>query len=118
MTVLASEPLVEQQANLMRHLAEVLKQYEIGGSFRLMFVPSGLEISDDEVLVQDVNAEERVVEIRPRKLTDLSLGEVLHATQVIDPSDESLIVHAGNSSGWDCKSYTRPNGSTGHLYAT
>ncbi|MBL1120505.1 hypothetical protein JK364_50675 [Streptomyces sp. 110] len=118
MTVLAAEPLVEQQANLMRHLAEVLKKHEIGGSFRLMFVPSGLEISDDEVLVQDVNLEKRVVEVRPRKLTDLGLGEVLHATQVIDPLDESLIAHAGNSSGWDCKSYTRPNGSTGHLYAT
>ncbi|MBO3681711.1 hypothetical protein [Streptomyces sp. NEAU-YJ-81] len=118
MTVLASEPVVEQQANLMRQLAEVLKQHEIGGCFRLMFVPSGLKISDDEVLVQDVNAEQRVIEIRPRKLTQLSLGDVLHATQVIDPSDESLIDHASNPVASDCKAVDRVPGGTGHHYAT
>ncbi|WP_413809678.1 hypothetical protein [Streptomyces sp. OE57] len=118
MTVLASEPLLEQQANLMRHLAEVLKQHEIGGSFRLMFVPSELEISDDEVLVQAVNQEKRVVEIRPRALTELSTGDVLHAMQVIDPTDESLTARGPGPFGKDCKVSLRLNGSRGHLYAT
>ncbi|MFD5385546.1 hypothetical protein [Streptomyces sp. NPDC056669] len=118
MTVLATEPQVEQHANLMQQLHDVLKQHEIGGAFRLMFVPSVMQISDDEVLVQAVNAERRVVEIRPRKLTELTPGDVLHATQVIDPSDEPLIVHARGSFGGDCKASKRPDGSTGHLYAT
>ncbi|MEU4896225.1 hypothetical protein AB0B12_26315 [Streptomyces sp. NPDC044780] len=118
MTVLASEPLLEQQANLMRQLTEVLKQHEIGGSFRLMFVPSELEISEEEVLVQDVNTEERVVEIRPRALTELSTGDVLHATQVIDPAEESLLGRGPGPFGRDCKVWLRLDGSRGHVYAT
>lgn len=118
MTVLATEPQVEQHANLMQQLHDVLKQHEIGGAFRLMFVPSELEVSDDEVLVQAVNTERGVVEIRPCKLSELTPGEVLHATQVIDPSDEPLIARGPGPFGKDCKASLRLNGSRGHLYAT
>jgi hypothetical protein len=117
-TVTSSETLVEQQVNLMRKLNDVLKQHEIGGAFCLMYVPSELDISDDEVLIQDVDAERRMVEIRPRKLTQLGLGDVLHATQIINPTDHSLSHYARNRRTQHCYATQRPDdGSTGHLYA-
>ncbi|MEU0722809.1 hypothetical protein [Streptomyces sp. NPDC006140] len=115
MTVLASGTLVEQQAELMRQLNDVLKQHEIGRDFRIMFAPPQLDVAEDEVLVQVVNPEKRMVEIHPRRLTELHLGDTIHATQVIDPSDEAFGNYSTSQRATTYLKTTRPDGSKGHL---
>ncbi|QOV40175.1 hypothetical protein IM697_18300 [Streptomyces ferrugineus] len=59
-----------------------------------MHTPHDLDLAPDEVLVQSVDTERRVVELRPHKLSELDRTDVLHATQVLDPGDHALNTYA------------------------
>lgn len=94
--------LVEQQVELFRELNAVLSRHDLGAAVRLLVVPGELDLGRDEVLVQEVDAVRRVVELRPRNLTDLRLGDVLHATQVLDPGDHALNRYGLEALGRSC----------------
>ncbi|MGP4046841.1 hypothetical protein [Streptomyces sp. 2A115] len=94
--------LVEQQAGLFRELNAVLHRHPIGAALRLLLMPGELALGVDEVLVQEVDAERRVVELRPRHLADLRPEDVLHATRVLDPADHALNEHALQARASDC----------------
>lgn len=94
MTAMSTETLATSQGDLLRRLADVLAQHPAGSSFRLMFAPEGLEVAEDEILVQAIDVERGVIELRPRKLDELSLDDMVHATQVLDPSDDEFNEYA------------------------
>lgn len=94
MTAMSTETLVSSQSDLLQQLAAVLANHPAGASFRLMFAPTGVEVAEDEVLVQVINAERGVIELVPRKLDDLSLDDTVHTTQVINPQDEDFTKYA------------------------
>lgn len=102
MTAMSTETLVGSQSDLARQLAAVLANHPAGNSFRLMFAPTGVEVAEDEVLVQVVNAERGVIELIPRKLDDLSLDETVHATQVLDPGDGDFNEYAATPMAGKC----------------
>ncbi|MBP5867916.1 hypothetical protein [Streptomyces scabiei] len=99
---MSTETLVGSQSNLAHQLAAILADHPAGSSFRLMFAPVGVEVAEDEVLVQVVNAESGVIELRPRKLDDLSLDDTVHATQVLDPGDDDFNEYAATPMAGKC----------------
>jgi hypothetical protein len=117
MTTLGPETLVSQEADLFRRLQQVLSGHPAGGPFRLMLVaPTGLAIADDEALVQTVNTATGAIELHPRKLADVDLADVLHATQVIDPADEDFGRYAASPVALSCYGATAPGGKRIHGY--
>ncbi|MGW0770786.1 hypothetical protein [Streptomyces sp. NPDC002676] len=82
---IAVPTLVEQQADLIDELNEVLRRHPIAASLLLMYAPRGLDLAADEVLVQEVDAKQRIIALRPRRPSDLDSGEVLHASQIPPP---------------------------------
>lgn len=114
MTV-AAPTLVEQEADLLRELNDVRNRHAVGGAFRLLFVPQELDLGADEVLVQEVDAERRIVELRPTLLVDVDLGTVLHGTQTVDLDDDGFAEYAAQPTAGDCYASTL-NGQTSHHY--
>ncbi|WP_124258648.1 hypothetical protein [Rhodococcus ruber] len=102
MTVKFTETLASSQNDLLHRLADILANHPEGSSFRLMYVPQALRTAEDEVLVQVVNGESGVIELHPRKLDALRLDEVVHATQVLDPSDHELNEYASSPVAAKC----------------
>ncbi|MFJ3713446.1 hypothetical protein [Streptomyces sp. NPDC090053] len=117
MTILADDTLVGQEADLLGRLKELLDTHPAGGAFRLLLAPTGVAVADDEVLVQQIDTARGVVELHPRKLSDVSVDDVLHAAQVTDPADEAYGRYAAMPVANNCFTSRRPDGSTGHLYS-
>jgi hypothetical protein len=103
--------LVGQEADLLRRLQEILTGHPAGSAFKLLLAPTGLAVADDEVLVQE-HTDRGVLELRPRKIHEVSLSDVLHTTQVIDPSDQALGQYANTPVTSHCWKH---NGS--HFYS-
>jgi hypothetical protein len=115
-TTLAEETLVGQEADLLARLKGLLDGHPAGGAFKLLLAPAALRVADDEVLVQVYDAERGVAELRPRKLSEVTLDDVLHPAQVIDPADEALRGYALAPVHHQCWETHRPDGSRGHVY--
>ncbi|MFF0228640.1 hypothetical protein [Streptomyces sp. NPDC004629] len=112
----ATSPLVRQHTqSLLGELAQVLNRHPVGGAFRLLYAPADLDLPEGTVLVQTVNAR-GVIELQPRQTADLGQDDVLHMTQVLDPSDTALSAHAEQLQARSCQATQRPDGSTGHYY--
>lgn len=112
----APQTLVSQEADLLRQLQNVLGGHPAGGAFRLMLAPTAVAVADDEVLVQVVSTTTGTIELRPRKLADVDLADVLHATQVIDPADEEFRRYAASPMAQSCHGATAPGGKRMHGY--
>jgi len=56
----------------------------------VVFAPESLDISRNNVLVQTVNPDRGVLELQPRKISDLTPTDTLHLTQTIDPANSKL----------------------------
>ncbi|MGW0885895.1 hypothetical protein [Streptomyces sp. NPDC002671] len=113
---IAVPTLVEQQADLIDELNEVLRRHPIAASFLLMYAPRGLELAADEVLVQEVDTKQRIIALRPRRLSELDSGDVLHASQVVHPGDDTLTAHARQARARTCLMLSHDGGTT-HLYS-
>ncbi|RPE39707.1 hypothetical protein EDD90_2724 [Streptomyces sp. Ag109_O5-1] len=98
----ATPTLVKQQTDLVRQINQVLDQHPLRHAFRLVYAPQGLDLAADEVLVQDVDVERRIVELRPKRLSELDGGDVVHESQVVDPGDTALHTHALEARGRSC----------------
>lgn len=98
MTVAAPEAVPDtcttQFADLLAALKAVMATHPHGSAFHLLYAPDGLPLAEDEVLVQTVNPEKRTITLRPRRLADVRLSNVLHAAQTLSPADSQLIGHA------------------------
>ncbi|MGW4890237.1 hypothetical protein [Streptomyces murinus] len=115
MTVAVPTP-VEQQISLFRDLREVLDRHPFGGAVRLMYAPQELPLADDEVLVQEIDADHRVMHLRPVRLSDVGSGVVLHETQVLDPADRALSDYAQTTSAKGCYMGEDHRGAPFHTY--
>ncbi|MFD9190389.1 hypothetical protein ACFWCA_19425 [Streptomyces phaeochromogenes] len=104
--------VVDQHTDLISQLAEVLQKHPLGEAFTLLYTPDQLPLAQDEILVQRVDPERRVVELRPTALSDIALGDVLHTTQTVNPQDDALTGYAQARIGSDCH---KING--GHYYS-
>jgi hypothetical protein len=114
-TTFAPETLVGQEADLLFRLKAVLNGHPAGGSFHLLLAATGITVADDEILVQEIDTARGIVELRPRKLNDVTLGEVLHPTQVISPADVEFTQYTASPQATDYYPTTPPDGSAGHL---
>ncbi|MGA5703058.1 hypothetical protein [Peterkaempfera bronchialis] len=109
MAVMSADTLAGQQVDLLRQLKELA-----GPGFQIMFAPAEVRIADDEILVQVVDADRGVVELHPRKLDKISLGDVIHATQVVDEAFSAL---AGQPRAAHCWVQDHSDGGRSHLYS-
>jgi hypothetical protein len=114
-TILAEDTLVGQEADLLGRLKAMLNDHPAGSAFQLLLAPVGMTVADDEILVQEIDTDRGVVELHPRRLSDVALGDVLYATQVISPTDEDFTRYAETPQATDYFPIKRPDGSTGHL---
>jgi hypothetical protein len=105
---------VAQQADLLARLKSVLDNHPAGAAFHLLYAAASVPVASDEVLVQRLDAERGVLEVRPCKLTDLRADDVLQATQVIDPADAAVVLDAAQATA-GCHSITS-EGRTSHNY--
>ncbi|WP_405749506.1 hypothetical protein OG232_04820 [Streptomyces sp. NBC_01411] len=117
MTIIANDTLVGQGPDLLGRLKELLEGHPAGGAFQLLLAPTGVPVAADEVLVQEIDTARGVVELHLRRLSEVSLDDVLHATQVTVPVNEEYGRYAAIPVASDCKTRYRPDGSAGHLYA-
>jgi hypothetical protein len=102
MTTALPQTQASRQADLLLQLRDVLASHPDGAAVRLVYVPDGLPLADDEVLVQTVYPERRTIELLPWKISDIRDGDVLHDTQVIDPADTDLIRYAADPRADEC----------------
>ncbi|MEU3602669.1 hypothetical protein ABZ714_28735 [Streptomyces sp. NPDC006798] len=86
--------LAEQQAALLRDLSGVLERHTAATAVRLVFVCDELPLADDEILVQRLNTNDRILELRPVKTSELVPGDVLYNPQ--DPADSAWIDYAAS----------------------
>ncbi|QNT91834.1 hypothetical protein HEP81_01505 [Streptomyces griseofuscus] len=101
MTVTVSEQ-VRDLTNLLHDVNGLLAGHPLGAAFRLLYAPSELDLDAGEVLVQEVDAARRVVQLRPVRLSEVDRRDVLHETQVVNPQDGALIAHAQAASIKGC----------------
>lgn len=115
MTTSFPETLVNQDVDLLRRLRAVLDGHPASQSFQLLYAPAEVTVADGEVLVQEVDRARGVVELHPRKLTDVNVGDTLHISQVIDLADDNFTQHVQSSTPTEYSPIERPDGSRGHL---
>ncbi|MET7685631.1 hypothetical protein [Streptomyces sp. NPDC005423] len=94
--------LVQQTADLLSELNEVLKRHSVGEGFALLYAPRELPVGAGTVLVQEVDAIRGVVELRPRDLAEIASSDVLHNTQAISLGDDALSHYAYGVKGRSC----------------
>jgi hypothetical protein len=94
MTTTAPESLVAQEADLLARVRDLLATHPAGTGFRLLVVDDEVPVREDEVIVQEFNPVRGVVELRPRKLTEVNPGDTLHAARVINPNDHKFVSYA------------------------
>ncbi|MEU5978412.1 hypothetical protein [Streptomyces sp. NPDC047315] len=93
MTALIETPTSPQrQADLLRDLAGVLDRHPLGRHVRLVFAHEVPFLADDEILVQQVNPEARILELHPVKKSDVSPDDHLFAP--LDPADTAWAEYA------------------------
>ncbi|MGW6454311.1 hypothetical protein ACWF94_00005 [Streptomyces sp. NPDC055078] len=110
--------LTGQQTSLLSELNAVLARHPLGEGFAIMYAPADIHLTDGEVLVQVVNPQTRITELHPRKLTDLAADDILHTTQVIDPTDQAFLGYATHPQASECLTGPkRLSGSASHVYS-
>ncbi len=102
--------------DLLTQLQGILQAHPAGSAVRLMFVPEELELGEDEVLVQHINTEQRTIELVPQKISELSLMDVVHDTQLMNPSDGSFNTYATSPKAASCLKRTNTRGQKVHIY--
>lgn len=102
MTTTATESLAGQQADLLDQLLAVLAAHPAGEAFHLVYAAGTVPIAPGEILVQRVNSASGVLELHPTPVTDVTLDDVLHTTQVVRPGDPALGRAAVTASGMEC----------------
>jgi len=115
MTVTVPEQ-VRDLTDLLHDVNGLLAGHPAGAAFRLLYAPSELDLDAGEVLVQEVDVERRVVQLRPVHLSKVDRRDVLHETQVVAPGDGALIDHAQMASVKGCLMFEL-NGKSYHDYA-
>nr|WSZ96840.1 hypothetical protein OH820_15270 [Streptomyces sp. NBC_00857] len=111
-----SETLAGRHIDFLNQLNDMMKQSGVGIPLQIILTLAEVEVAADEVLIQVVNPARGIVELHPRKIAALDLGDVIHATQVMDPGDFAFSEYASSTRNSQCHAYTRPNGTQGHLY--
>jgi hypothetical protein len=94
MTTVPTESLARQDADLLHQLLAVLAQHPAGPGFYLLIASQTVPVEAGEVLVQEVDRDLGVIELRPRKATDIQLGDVLHDAQRISIADPAFADNA------------------------
>jgi len=74
----ATPTLIEQHARLITELRQVMDRHPYAVPFRLLVAPDDLDLATDEVLVQTVDPDRGVLELQPRKISDLTPADTLH----------------------------------------
>lgn len=114
-TALAPSPLLHEHHRLLTQLREVMSQNPRAVPFRLLFVPDGMSLAPDEVLVQVVNSRRGVLELHPRRMDDLEPGDLIHASQLLDPASTALDIYTQRGARGGCLAVP-DNGRTKHWY--
>jgi hypothetical protein len=107
--------LVAQEADLLGRLKAMLDDHPAGAAFRLLLAPADVPVADDEVLVQEIDTDRGVVQLRPRKVSDVHLGDVLHDTQIVN-LDEDFARYAAMPVAAYCWKKDRRDGRVAHFY--
>lgn len=110
------ESLVVSQSDLLEQVAALLEKHPSGRFFRLMFAPATVPVGTDEVLVQVENSERGVIELQPRKLSELDSSAVVHDSQTLDPADEEFKRYGSSPIAAKCLKRRNLHGQTVHIY--
>ncbi|WP_406349347.1 hypothetical protein OHA44_37450 [Streptomyces sp. NBC_00144] len=102
MTIHANDTLLGQDPELLGRLKQLLEGHPAGAAFQLLLAPNGVTLAADEVLVQELDTARGVVELHPRKLSEVSLDDVLHTTQVTNLADEAYRHYAAMPVASEC----------------
>ncbi|MFI1012641.1 hypothetical protein [Streptomyces sp. NPDC020965] len=115
MTV-SAPTLAAQQTALLTDLNAVLDRHPLAAAVTLLFTPETIALAPGEVLVQRVDTERGVIELHPRNVVDLAPGDVLHATQTMDPADDSFLDYAAAPTAGKYLRSTHEDGSESHIF--
>lgn len=113
---MTAETLVGQQADLLASIAELLNSHPAGRNLRLMVVADELSVGEDEVFVQVSVPGSRTIELHPRKLSDLTVDDVVHGTHVLNPLDEDFRGYAASPVAASCLKRYDLQGKPVHIY--
>lgn len=95
-------------------LAKVIERHQgTAPGLRLLLTAQTLNLASDEVLIQQVATDGRGLTLRPCRLADLRLSDVVH--HPIDPTDTALRTYAANLVAHRYHPITYDDGTRGHL---
>jgi hypothetical protein len=113
-TKFCANPL-QDQIDLIDKLNAVLEKHPCGANFKLLIVDDSLQISSDEVLVQELDSENRRFIVKPIKISSLSTNHDIYDINKIDLNDGEFIESMKNEINLDAskvpkciKSYNPP----------
>lgn len=104
------------QVSLLRQINAVVSGHPAGSDFIVLFAPVELTVADGAVLVQVLDPERRVVELRVRPLACVALDDVLHATQMLTPADSVFGSYAAAPPIVTCLMAVTSDGIQDHSY--
>lgn len=90
MSATAPVTLADSQVAMLKELSEVLSKHPAGATVRLMVTPEAIVDTPETVYVQCRPDAEGIIRLYPRPITDLQPGEVMHSTQIINPTDSEF----------------------------
>lgn len=74
-------------AEVLWEVNRLLASHPLGSNYALTAKTSGFQIAQDEVLVQTVDAESRQITLRPKRISELTINDVLAEVGQLDPAD-------------------------------
>lgn len=100
---------LDDELTLIRAVAQQVADGQPRMGIRLLLVPQGIDVHDDEVLVQRVDQASRSITVVPKKVADLDASDVLYESSVVDPTDTAYLQHAEAMRAAKCL-YRYPDG--------
>lgn len=111
----AKDSLVDQQLDLINEINKLIKDSPLGNSIQLVLSSQNLQINDDEILVQEVDVENRQMLLVPKKIKQLEISDITHETHIIKINDTNSKEFLDTAVAAKCLKRNGLNGKV-HIY--
>lgn len=112
----AAAAVFDEHVELLTQISEILAAHPNGSAIRLVFGPTDLQLGTDEILVQNVNIDDRSLTLRPKSISDLLPSDLLHESQVVGPLTENGTNYVKTLQAASCLTRYNLAGECVHIY--
>lgn len=109
MSSIESQWSVDDEILALTAVSDALTSSGTRARVKLLAVPVDLQLADDEILVQQLDADGRRLIVTPKKIADLEADDILQESTVLDPQDVDYVEHVESMKRAKCL-YRFPDG--------